>query len=303
MGPVAAGDSVFTSGQRRYFPVLLLLLVMGGWLRFTHLDWDGLRHTHPDESYINWVETTIEWSGGPKTWLHPEHSSLNPFFWPETKNTTGIQLPLGESRRFAYGHFPLYLTVLLAKGLATGGILVPGLGSVPGLGELLNVANRIEYEHLTLVGRALAAVADTVTILLVFLLGRRIGGVASGLLAAALTALAVQHIQQAHFGTFDAVLTACVTASLWTLARYVSECNSRNIILSGSVIGLAVGSKFSAVMLLLPAATAVVWSCASWQRGRVDARQVLGHGLLLACAALLMFVLTNPFALKEMLSV
>jgi len=295
---VAPIDAANASGRKWYFPVLLLVLLVGGWLRFTHLDWDGLQHTHPDERYINWVETTIEWSGGPAFWLHPERSSLNPFFWPETNTTTGIELPLGEPRRFTYGHFPLYLTVLAVKGLAAAGTLLPGVGGYAGLGDLLNVAGRIEYEHLTLVGRALAAAADTITILLVYLLGRRLGGVTAGLLAAAFTGLAVQHIQQAHFGTFDALLTACVTASLWSLARYVEKGNGRNIILSGALIGLAVGSKFSAVMLLLPAATAVVWTSMGRPRGRPSARQRFGHGLLL-CGALLTFALTNPFALLQ----
>ena len=243
------------------------MLVVGGWLRFIHLDWDGLHHTHPDESYINWVETTIEWGGGPGTWLHPEQSSLNPFFWPETKNTTGIQLPLGQPRRFAYGHFPLYLTVLLATGLEAVGTIAPRLGGFLGIGELLNVTGRIEYEHLTLVGRALSAAADTTTILFVYLIGRSMCGMTAALLSAALAALAVQHIQQAHFGTFDAMLTACVTAGMWCLVRYVARGSPRNIVLAGSVIGLAVGSKFSAVMLLLPAATAVVWLCARRQGG------------------------------------
>jgi|TARA_B100001971_G_scaffold190909_1_gene194024 4-amino-4-deoxy-L-arabinose transferase-like glycosyltransferase len=296
---VTPADAVNASGQKRYFAVLLLVLLLGGWLRFTHLDWDGLQHTHPDERYINWVETTIEWSGGPRIWLHPERSSLNPFFWPETKTTTGIELPRGEPRRFAYGHFPLYLTVLAVKGLAAAATVMPGIGGSTGLGDLLNVAGRIEYEHLTLVGRALAAAADTITILLVYLLGRRLGGVTAGLLAAALAGLAVQHIQQAHFGTFDALLTACVTASLWSLARYVAKGNARNIILSGVLIGLAVGSKFSAVMLVLPAATAVFWSSMGRPRGRASARQGFVHGLLLLCATLLTFALTNPFALLQ----
>ncbi len=292
-------DDASASGRKHYFPALLLVLLLGGWLRFTHLDWDELQHTHPDERYINWVETTIEWSGGPAIWLHPERSSLNPFFWPETKTTTGIEQPLAEPRQFTYGHFPLYLTVLAEKGLVAAGTVLPAVGGSTGLGDLLNVAGRIEYEHLTLVGRALAAAADTITILIIYLLGWRLGGVTAGLLAATFAGLAVQHIQQAHFGTFDALLTACVTGSLWSLARYVAKGNARNNILSGALIGLAVGAKFSAVMLLLPAATAVVWSSMGRPRGRASARQGFGHGLLLLCAALLIFAITNPFALLQ----
>ena len=293
MSSIAAADIAGTPRRMSFLPVLLLVLVVGGWLRFTSLDWDGLKHTHPDESYINWVQTTIEWTGGPAIWLDPERSSLNPFFWPATKNTFGIQIPVGEPRRFAYGHFPLYLTVLVAKGMALLGTAVPGIG------VLLKTSGRIEYDYMTLVGRAIAAAADTTTMLFVYYLGRRMGGVVAGLLAAAVAALAVQHIQQAHFGTFDAVVTACVAAGLLSLARYVAKVNAINSILAGSVIGLAVGSKISAVILMLPAFAAVVWSCVGLRRGRGAASQAVGHGVLLVCAALVAFTLTNPFSILE----
>ena len=301
MEDVAKGDNDVLGFRARFFETILLgiLLVAGAILRFTSLDWDGLQHVHPDERHINWVQTTIEWRGGVHEWLHHEDSSLNPFYWPETKNTVGIEVPLGEPRRFAYGHFPLYLSVLLAKGLSQVGNLISPLGLPPGIGEVLNVYARTEYEHLTLVGRVVAASADTITIMLVYLLGRQIGGIKVALLSASFTTLSVQHIQQAHFGTFDSILTMCISASLLSLVHYVKTGNRQNIIVSGSLIGLAVGAKFSAIMLVIPAATGVVWSCAGKYPGREYTRGLVDHGFLLVCSGLLVFSFTNPFAIIE----
>ena len=301
MGDVSKGDNDVVGFRVRFFEIALLgvLLVAGASLRFTSLDWDGLQHVHPDERHINWVQTTIEWRGGVFEWLHPEDSSLNPFYWPETKNTVGIQVPLGEPRRFAYGHFPLYLSVLLAKGLTQVGNVISPLGLPPEISEVLNVYGRTEYEHLTLLGRVVAASADTFTIMLVYLLGRQIGGLRVALLSAVFTMLSVQHIQQAHFGTFDSILTTCISASLFGLVRYLKTGQRQDIIVAGSLIGLAVGAKFSAIMLVIPAATAVVWSCGGHYRGRDKTRRAVEHGLLLVFSGLLVFSFTNPFSLIE----
>ena len=55
--------------------------------------------------------------------------------------------------------------------------------------------------------RALTALFDVGTVLLTFLLGRRLYGVTVGLLAAALLAVTVMHVQLAHFFTSDPYLT------------------------------------------------------------------------------------------------
>ncbi len=57
------------------------------------------------------------------------------------------------------------------------------------------------YTELRLMGRSLSALADTLSLLLIFLIGRRLYSTRTGLLAAALSALAVMQIQQSHFMT------------------------------------------------------------------------------------------------------
>ena len=60
---------------------LCLILIMALALRWTGIDWDGYHHYHPDERYITWVATTIEWPADLSEALTPTQSSLNPFYW------------------------------------------------------------------------------------------------------------------------------------------------------------------------------------------------------------------------------
>ncbi|MCI0397300.1 MAG: hypothetical protein L0322_20505, partial [Chloroflexi bacterium] len=179
---------------------LALILLGAAVLRLTGLDWDSYNHYHPDERYITWVGTTIEW---PQDWsgaLDPVRSGLNPFYWPADAVSEGIVVEQGEPRRFAYGHLPLYLGVAFTRLLERLG---PAVG--PRLPEdwlltqdLLNQAGWIEFRHLTAASRALTALVDVGTVALLFWLGRRLYGPAVGLLAAGFLAVNVMHIQLAH---------------------------------------------------------------------------------------------------------
>ena len=79
------------------------------------------------------------------------------------------------------------------------------------------------YDQAYLVGRAASAIADTGTVVLVYLLGRRLLGAWPGLLAALLMALAVHAIQLSHFFTVDTFATFFSTAALWLLVRAAQQ--------------------------------------------------------------------------------
>lgn len=281
-------------------------------LRLTGIDWDGLHHLHPDERYIVWVGTTIEWPSDWKTAFDPALSTLNPFHWPPGATSEGIQVIQGEPRDFAYGHWPLYLGVAAAHVLDRGSEWGEGLPESWTLGRnLLNVPGRIEYQHLLLVGRALAALADTLTIGLAYVLGRRLYGPVAGLLASTLLALTVLHIQSAHFFISDPFLAAAVVAAVYCMARRASSGRLRDTMVSGVLVGLAVGAKFSAIMLVLPLALALISNRRSappsqgaprrrkLQRMWLWMRRPAGEMALALGVALVVFAITNPFAVLD----
>lgn len=291
---------------------LIAVLLISLWLRLVGIDWDGLYHLHPDERYIVWVGTTIEFPSDWESAFDPEQSTFNPFHWPPEAASKGILVERGEPRSFAYGHWPLYL------GVAATRLMEKGTGWAASLPEtwtlardLFNVAGRIEYQHLLLVGRGLAALFDTLTVLLVYQMGRRLYGAAAGLVGALLVALAVLHIQQAHFFVTDPFLTTAVTASINGMVRRAQSRRWLDGLAAGALVGLAVGAKFSAIMLILPLTVSLIWGrqvpplprgsgLRRWlgRRWRWLRRPALELAAALAIG-FLVFFLTNPFAILD----
>ncbi len=291
--------------------VLVLIIIGAAVLRWTGLDWDGYYHFHPDERYIHWVATTIEWPDEWATAFSPSESTINPYYWPPDAESVGIVVEQDQPRKFAYGHLPLYLGVAATK-LADwlGETAVSNIFPAHWLftTDILNTADMVEFRHLAVVTRALTGLVDLGTILFVFLLGRRLFSPEVGLLAAAFLALNVMHIQLAHFFVVDPYLTFFTVAALYFMvkgqggkvARWQSgsEAEAQRaltssafyVILAAVFVGLAVGAKFSAVLLFLPlAVTAWLGFGEKWIRWWITAVFV----------AFLTFFITNPFAVLD----
>ncbi|MEE8389353.1 MAG: glycosyltransferase family 39 protein, partial [Anaerolineae bacterium] len=184
--------------------------------------------------------------------------------WPDRLN------PFDVAPDFAYGHLPLYLLALTGK-------LAHGVDPL-------------------LVGRVLAALFDLGTVVMTFALGRQIYGENIGLLAAAFVAVMVLHVQQAHFTTADAPLAFFVLGSLLFAVRLAERGRPLDAWLAGVWAGLAMGTKSSAALLVLPLGAALLSGPAPAWKSR---RWALRRGLECGAAALATFALTNPFALLE----
>ena len=295
------------SWKQWYLLGLILLVALA--LRWTGLDWDNYQHYHPDERYITWVASTIEWPADLRSAFEPSLSSLNPFYWYPEAESEGIEVLRDEPRDFAYGHLPLYMGVLatrLVERLAPAAqAMLPAHWLVTS--DFFNGQAAIEFRHLTAVARALTGVVDAITVLLIFLLGRRLFGYPVGLLAAAFLALNVMHIQLAHFFTVDPYLAMFSLAALYFMVRAVyagrptlelnedadrSRCTSLcNLLIAAVFVGLAIGAKFSAALLFLPM-VAAVWL--------TRLRHRFWRFLALAIVVLLTFFVTNPFAILDL---
>ncbi len=309
----------------RVLPIILLvgLFVMAAVLRFTDINWDQFQHLHPDERFIVWVADTIKWPAGVEgglgaqlsAALDPARSPLNPLRWPPD----GSDLA-GKPRNFAYGHFPLYLLVGVSHAAASVGDWFGHTTLIfPAWMQKINTVGRhlAEYNYLALAGRAISAVADLGTLLLVYAMGCRVGrrlfpfaetGIleetwflrtGAGLLAAGFYAFAVLPVQLSHFAAVDALLTFLVVATVALAARYAEQGGRWTWAFAGILAGLAVGSKFSAVMLALPLVAAALFRLppGPWTR---KALVVLRRVVPVAALALLTFVVTNPFAVLEL---
>src|SRR5439155_2587056 len=108
--------------------------------------------------------------------LHPDISPLNP-----RSDDPATHQP----RDFAYGSLPLFVTKAVA-----------------GTMQVVSGTSWTDYDHVVLVGRALSALLDIGTLLIVAALARRYGRRAANL-AAFLYAVCVLPIQYAHFFATD----------------------------------------------------------------------------------------------------
>ena len=103
----------------------------------------------------------------------------------------------------------------------------------------------------------MAAVSDTITVLLVYMLATRlIGDRRAGLIAALLSALAVIQIQNAHYTAVDAPMTMFIVATVYFSVRLVQDRKPSDAILSGVMLGLAIATKVSAAPVALAVLTA-----------------------------------------------
>jgi hypothetical protein len=262
---------MFTSRLRQNWLYLALsTIVIVGWgLRLTGLDWDQGYGLHPDERYITWVAANLHLPDRWNDLLNPHRTSVNPYMWPPNEND---KPGLDRARPFSYGHLPLYLMAVTSGGSS-------------------------DEADLGLVGRVLSALFDTALILLVFALGRETYDARTGLLAASFVAFTVMNIQLAHFGTFDTILAFFTVATLLFASRFARARRKQNALMAGLWLGFALGSKFSAVLLLFPLAMA--FALASQLRDQRDSWREWRLFLLTIVVAFFTFALTNPFSLIQ----
>jgi hypothetical protein len=276
---------------RRLTPYLLLALILlaGFALRTYNEDWAEGQLPHPDErSTIAFYAPTIHWPDDLSTLLDPEKSTLNPFIDPGS----------GRPRSYTYGHFPLYLLAASGNVVTKLAPLADKVGVPEKYVDMMRIANG--SPGFAWVGRVLMAIFDTITLLFLFLLGKRLWNVQVGLLAAAFAAFTVQQIQLSHFFAVDPISATFVVITLYFAIKMLDTGKWSYAILTGVMAGLGIASKFSAAPVL--AAPVIAGLLLSYRQARED--DVAGApGWLLAGVSLVVagvaFFITSPFALLD----
>jgi hypothetical protein len=163
-------------------------------------------------------------------------------------------------------------------------------------------------DAIAVAGRLVIAGLDTLTILLLYWLARRIYGRGAGLLAAAFYAFAAQAIQLSHFFAMDPASTTFTVLAILGAVLMVQERTLWAAALTGVGAGLAIASKFSALPILAAPVVAgilILWlegqrSRATGDRpdGRAQLATLVGVPLALLLAGITFFV-TSPYAVLD----
>ena len=271
--------------------LLLLILAVALSLRLYGIGWDQGYGFHPDErsiymradcmyrvltqtqgfeSYDCFKNNPGMESGfpSPLTFFDAEKSPLNPHWFP-------------------LGNLLIYLIVAIRL------VLEPFLD----LSSLLSMAY---------IGRSIMAIADVGTVFIVYLLGRRIYGTRVGLLAAALVALAVVHIQNSHFYRPEPLLIFFLMVSFWSMLQVLERRRMRDWVLLGAVVGLTFATKVSVLPLFVPLVLVVAFRLNTTPGGTWsgppalrDTNRVAVQALVAAVVALVAFFIATPYALLD----
>jgi 4-amino-4-deoxy-L-arabinose transferase-like glycosyltransferase len=151
-----------------------------------------------------------------------------------------------------------------------------------------------------IIGRALVATAGTLTVLVLFWIGRRVADEETGLLAAFFLAIAVLHVRDSHFAMTDVPMTLLAMVSLAALLRALDT--RPDVALpwfaaAGFAAGLATSTKYSAAALIAAMGAAQVMVFANGERPW-HARAWL-PSVLFAAMMLCGFVVGTPYALLD----
>ncbi|HYN88521.1 MAG TPA: DUF2298 domain-containing protein, partial [Ardenticatenaceae bacterium] len=245
------------------------ILILAALVRLTGRDWDQGQHLHPDERFLTMVETALVW---------PTDNFLSTYF----NEATSTLNPRNVGHTFwVYGDLPIIavkrISILLDK---TG------------------------YDQVHLVGRAVSAIVDLGTLLMLFLLARKLyKDDRIALLAALLYAASALAIQQAHFFVVDNFSAFFVMVALYFMARVFDEGRLADYVLSGLFVGLALASKISVYSIALVMAIVgayrlyLAWKDPQQDR-RVSFEQIAVRLILSGLVAFVAFRLFQPYAFK-----
>jgi hypothetical protein len=234
---------------------LVLLLAAAAWLRLRHID-HGLPFVyHADEAYHFTSPAVAMFRGGP-----------NPHYF---QNPSGFTYLVHLVLRLAYGHgWPF--------------------GSFDGLvGEF-----RADPTTVYVIARCVATALCLAGVAAVYAVGRRLWDAAAGLAAAAVLACAFLPVAYSRLALTDVAVFAPTAIALYAIVR-VPDGGRRDVLLAGCAIGLAVGFKYTAGLLLLPLAVAVAYRHRGVRQGAcMLAIAVVAMGLV--------FLVTTPYFLLDL---
>ena len=282
--------------------ILIAILLLGAYFRFTGLDWDKTYHLHPDERFLTIVASQLESVSNPLTYLRTSESPLNPY-------NTGQGF-------YVYGNFPMTVTRYVAEWTTA----VCATATIdPDNPPTLCPYTYTAYDGIHLLGRFLSGFVDLLAVFFTFLMGRRLYDWRVGLVAAFLQATAVMPIQQSHFFTMDNWASSLTIMALYAAVRAAGlgdeklGWRSSWYILFGLSLGLAVSSRINIAPLAgMIAVSGIIWlerGGFDWRRffsapiqtavTNLDLQRVITGVLLAAVVSLVTFRLAQPYAFAD----
>jgi YYY domain-containing protein len=261
---------------------LIALIVVGVFMRFSWSNWSQDTDLHPDEYGLTSTLTQLHIPDSLGDYFNTRLSSMSPY---QKYDIDGNPIaPSAEfpapNNGFPWGQWPFTIIRYVAE-----------------------ITGQTGYRELRLLGRHLSALADTLSVLIIFLIGEALFNRRVGLLAAALSALAVMQIQQSHFMTADTFAVLFTLGAMYCAVRVAKGGGWRWYALFGVSFGMALASRINIAPLAAEILVAAVIAYAKdWTARKKDLLALgtdAGLRLVLAgLAAFLTFRVTQPMTFR-----
>lgn len=148
------------------------------------------------------------------------------------------------------------------------------------------------YFHLA--GRILTALLGTMTVLLVYKIGKKLSGTDAGIFASILLTFGSLHTELSHWALPDVPMTFLFTLAFLWMLNIKENGSLREYITAGVIAGAAVATKYNAAMIVLPFLVVHAWRIyknkESWNSVKM---------LAAFCAMGGTFLILNPYWLLE----
>jgi len=243
--------------------VLLVLLILAAAVRFWGIGW-GLPHTyHADENFF--AAKSMRFLEG----------DLNPHFF---------HVPTLHMYALA-GMWKVYYGIEKAAG---------NVGTVAEFKETFTQFPQVFY----LIGRFLSALMGAGTVLLLYLLGKRMFGPRAGALAALLLTFGLEHARMSHDMLPDVPMVFFLVLSFLFIWNIAEKGRTRDYLWAGAAAGLAMTTKYGGVLLFIPLFAAHVYRVREAKRPAWEyilSPRLIGAGLIF----LVVFILGSPYVVLD----
>lgn len=103
-----------------------------------------------------------------------------------------------------------------------------------------------------LIARMVSVLLGVLTVYVFYLTGREVAGERAGLISAACACLTMGFVNISHYATVDTMVIFLSAISIYYVVRIVGRTNTKDYVLSGASAGLAISTKYTAGLLMLP---------------------------------------------------
>ncbi|MCH9651583.1 MAG: glycosyltransferase family 39 protein [Deltaproteobacteria bacterium] len=250
---------------------------------------DEEKDSRPNPSWVRWsLAALLVWSFAARIWFGS--IGLDPSrFWDERYGLENIHVLLEKGQIHPANGYHPSLSYLPQAAL---------LGAVHGLHQWTGSKQLaiLRGEGFTPLAYRLCrfsqAVFGTLSLFLLFLIGRRLFGPEVGLTAAFIMSVVPWHIRQSAIYKPDILLILTVELAILLALAALDAPRLRRFLAAGAAVGLALATKFNAGPIALPVTVLAFW------KGRRD-RRFLAWIFAAGAASVLTFLVLNPYLLTD----